>query len=500
MGCCGLEKSGKLANGYAFYYPHSMGAKQAAKVCLAIDQHLLPAVIEITFENKICEGTTCNPRTISQEFSCWKIIAPDQPKSDYSPTKLEVQIATNDNNIKFTEHNNVQIVNDNAVILETDRSTYNLGDLVKMRVVAFDFNLKPIMNYIAKVLNYPLQYQPIQFLRIWYSKSKNAIKITSAEQNTVDCESKLEFTVLYNSRRFKKCQEVEFNYIVDAKWSEKSLYPGEVGTLSIETDKGSVCSVSSIDKASTFLGSSTQISKDSVVNRFYRYYYGYELNCIPPKNETSETTTTAPFPDYIGYTYYSSLYDSFDAFRDSNIGIISNFRFIAKTCEKTSIIPEMAMTGSGGATTESPTDSRGSTIRSFFPETWLWDLVPVPKGKTAIERKLPDSITNWEGNVVCMSKNEGIGISEKIEIQGFKPFFIDILLPYSIKRNKETLHLPIPIFNYLDHDLPGLASAKNQTTALTSYVLISLLETNLQIDETVLANAKAFLPMLKRAL
>lgn len=53
-----------------------------------------------------------------------------------------------------------------------------------------------------------------------------------------------------------------------------------------------------------------------------------------------------------------------------------------------------------------------------------------------------------------MSKNEGIGISEKIEIQGFKPFFIDILLPYSIKRNKETLHLPIPIFNYLDHDLP----------------------------------------------
>ncbi|KAK9722935.1 Alpha-2-macroglobulin bait region domain [Popillia japonica] len=69
----------------------------------------------------------------------------------------------------------------------------------------------------AKVLNYPLQYQPIQFLRIWYSKSKNAIKITSAEQNTVDCESKLEFTVLYNSRRFKKCQEVEFNYILTSR-------------------------------------------------------------------------------------------------------------------------------------------------------------------------------------------------------------------------------------------------------------------------------------------
>lgn len=89
---------------------------------------------------------------------------------------------------------------------------------------------------------------------------------------------------------------------VDAKWLEKSLYPGEVGTLSIETDKGSMCSVTSIDKASTFLGTSTQISTDSVVNRFYRSYYGFELNCIKPKNETSETTTT-PACKYKYYWY-----------------------------------------------------------------------------------------------------------------------------------------------------------------------------------------------------
>ncbi|KAI4467982.1 macroglobulin / complement [Holotrichia oblita] len=42
---------------------------------------------------------------------------------------------------------------------------------------------------------------------------------------------------------------------------------------------------------------------------------------------------------------------------------------------------------------------------------------------------------------------------------------------------------------HLFHEM-GLASAKNQTTALTSYVLISILETNTQIDNNVLTNAK----------
>lgn len=43
-----------------------MGANQHAKVCLAIDKHLLPAVVKITFENKTCEGTTCAPHTVDK--------------------------------------------------------------------------------------------------------------------------------------------------------------------------------------------------------------------------------------------------------------------------------------------------------------------------------------------------------------------------------------------------------------------------------------------------
>lgn len=75
-------------------------------------------------------------------------------------------------------------------------------------------------------------------------------------------------------------------------------------------------------------------------------------------------------------------------------------------------------------------------------------------GQVIVDRKLPDSITDWEGNVICTSSDKGFGISNKIEIKGFKPFFVDILLPYSVKRNKEILHLPVPIFNYLNHSLP----------------------------------------------
>lgn len=60
------DASENTNNGYAFYYPYTMGANQPAKVCLAIDKHLLPAVVKITFENKTCEGTTCAPHTVDK--------------------------------------------------------------------------------------------------------------------------------------------------------------------------------------------------------------------------------------------------------------------------------------------------------------------------------------------------------------------------------------------------------------------------------------------------
>ena len=95
-----------------------------------------------------------------------------------------------------------------------------------------------------------------------------------------------------------------------------------------------------------------------------------------------------------------------------------------------------------------------ATLRSYFPETWLWELVPTGKeGKVTIERTLPHTITDWVGYTTCISSTHGLGIAPPTTITGFQPFFLDYSLPYSVKRG-EMLHMKVSLFNYMQHSLP----------------------------------------------
>uniref|UniRef100_A0A8B9L5Q4 Alpha-2-macroglobulin domain-containing protein n=1 Tax=Astyanax mexicanus TaxID=7994 RepID=A0A8B9L5Q4_ASTMX len=88
------------------------------------------------------------------------------------------------------------------------------------------------------------------------------------------------------------------------------------------------------------------------------------------------------------------------------------------------------------------------TIRTYFPETWIWDLVPVGKsGIMGVKKTVPDTITTWSARAFCMSA-VGFGIAPKAELTTFQPFFVSLTLPYSIIRG-EVLPLKATVFNYL---------------------------------------------------
>ncbi|XP_025051669.1 alpha-2-macroglobulin-like protein 1 [Alligator sinensis] len=86
--------------------------------------------------------------------------------------------------------------------------------------------------------------------------------------------------------------------------------------------------------------------------------------------------------------------------------------------------------------------------RAYFPETWLWDLVPVgEEGSNNVPVTVPDSITEWKAGMFCTA-DVGFGLSSTATLTAFKPFFVELALPCSVIRG-EAFTLKATVFNYL---------------------------------------------------
>ncbi|NWQ90628.1 A2ML1 protein, partial [Burhinus bistriatus] len=80
--------------------------------------------------------------------------------------------------------------------------------------------------------------------------------------------------------------------------------------------------------------------------------------------------------------------------------------------------------------------------------TWLWELVPVGEGGSAeMAVTVPDAITEWEAGTFCMSPL-GLGLAPATTLTAFKPFFVELALPYAVVRH-EAFTLVATVFNYL---------------------------------------------------
>ncbi|XP_005365348.1 pregnancy zone protein-like [Microtus ochrogaster] len=93
------------------------------------------------------------------------------------------------------------------------------------------------------------------------------------------------------------------------------------------------------------------------------------------------------------------------------------------------------------------------TVRKYFPETWIWDMVPLDvSGGSELAVKVPDSITEWKANAFCLSGATGLGLSPTISLTVFQPFFLELTLPYSVVRG-EAFTLKATVFNYMSHSI-----------------------------------------------
>uniref|UniRef100_A0A5F9DRJ7 Alpha-2-macroglobulin n=1 Tax=Oryctolagus cuniculus TaxID=9986 RepID=A0A5F9DRJ7_RABIT len=107
-------------------------------------------------------------------------------------------------------------------------------------------------------------------------------------------------------------------------------------------------------------------------------------------------------------------------------------------------------------------DDVDSIFKVVLPSKILWfglkmrrvhsSLFPFPSlsGGSELAVKVPDTITEWKANALCLSGSTGLGLSPIVSLNVFQPFFLELTLPYSVVRG-EAFTLKATVFNYLSY-------------------------------------------------
>uniref|UniRef100_A0A3Q3IID7 Anaphylatoxin-like domain-containing protein n=2 Tax=Monopterus albus TaxID=43700 RepID=A0A3Q3IID7_MONAL len=110
-------------------------------------------------------------------------------------------------------------------------------------------------------------------------------------------------------------------------------------------------------------------------------------------------------------------------------------------------------------------------VRSYFPESWLWEVHHVRPGQMSVSRTLPDSLATWEIKAVSMFKN-GMCAAEPVQVSVSLPLSVNVPLPYQVVRG-EQLELMGSVYNQLPHSImycvtltvgPALCLLQSQVT------------------------------------
>ncbi|XP_063063348.1 alpha-2-macroglobulin-like [Engraulis encrasicolus] len=268
-------------------------------------------------------------------------------------------------------------------------------------------------------------------------------------------------TVVADSRTFStaKC----FANKVSVQFSPPRAVPGEKGSLQLSAQPGSLCGLSAVDQSVMILEPGKQLDAERVydllpsLGSHVAYDVEDPVECLKVRPRRS----IAPiFPGRRGSDDGAAA-----VFKKVGMKAVSNLvlrspdclMYKGQTYHKGYGYPEVAY----GVALNSMHDPMpmplggafeggdgGSTVRTVFPETWIWDLAEVGEsGDTEVPVTVPDTITTWEAEAFCLHP-QGFGLAPPVQLTVFQPFFLELSLPYSIIRG-ETFQLRATVFNYL---------------------------------------------------
>ncbi|KAF5908121.1 alpha-2-macroglobulin-like protein 1, partial [Clarias magur] len=244
------------------------------------------------------------------------------------------------------------------------------------------------------------------------------------------------------------------NNKVSLNFSSSPELPGAKTSLTLKAAPDSLCSVRAIDQSLLLLQPENQLNIQSMFNMLpVQMLSGYPYSVQDEDSEPCSASQPTLFRRqniFIGYFPHSGTADVYNVFRDVGIKILTNadIKNVSACSAGFGPIIQPLFVAQKPLSSSSLPSQPVATVRTYFPETWIWDLISVsPSGVTAINKTVPDSITTWQADAFCTSP-VGFGVAPSAELTGFQPFFVSLTMPSSVIRG-EVFTLKATVFNYL---------------------------------------------------
>ncbi|KAL4237869.1 hypothetical protein ACF0H5_002579 [Mactra antiquata] len=270
------------------------------------------------------------------------------------------------------------------------------------------------------------------------------------------------FDVHEDSNKFKNKISLSFD--------QTTAEPGENVSLSIVTDPMSLVNLLAVDQSVLLLASGNDVTQGDIISSLkFGTHAGKDSSSLHDPRQVLQSTgiqvitdvdtfkwvhpvykrqidcgpyPSATFPTYVpgivptpapGFTYAPNV-----------IPTPAPGQTYAPGVFPTGVVP-----GTGGGALQEVKHTRDS-----FPETWLWTNLTVgTNGTVSLTTTVPDTITSWYATAFSVNKQSGLGLTDSAaKFTTFRPFFINLNLPYSVVRGEEVV-LQANVFNYMGQDL-----------------------------------------------
>ncbi|XP_061863725.1 alpha-2-macroglobulin-like protein 1 [Colius striatus] len=237
-----------------------------------------------------------------------------------------------------------------------------------------------------------------------------------------------------------------FENQVKVGFSAKEAHPGSTVQLQLQAAPGSLCAVQAVDENMSFMRPESKLTRQMVYGLFpAAYRHGYPTQVEERSDHCVQSQSISSLVQ--GKPQHSFQSDIFNIFWNMGLKIFSNL-VIKKPSQCFHQADRKPAVGRPSTEDQKITKEQPQITTHHFPETWIWNVFSVgTNGSRSVPVSVPAVAAQWKVETFCLA-GRGFGLAPTTRLRTVKPFFLDVMLPYSVVLG-ETFMLKATVFNYL---------------------------------------------------